>query len=119
MKTLRYVVAIVLITVACLGAFLDIRGLPALALFSWWLLADASEWTQPIPRKEIRGLFVILGFSLALVATLVFLHGKLNPRPSPPVRHFGATAVWLFCLWIIWRRWRNEKKRLTGSALQS
>jgi hypothetical protein len=110
MKTstiIRFVVAALFATLACVGLLFGITGIAILWVVPWLLLTGRSELTKPIPRKEWWWTFLLIGVLLAVFLTLPFLH--LPPAPSQTVRFAIAVPMWFLWMWAIYRRWQREK----------
>src|SRR5438045_2262704 len=107
--TIRFVVAAISATLACVGLLAEIPGIQVLWVLAWLLLMRCSELTKPIPRKElwvgIVGFVVFLG----LIATLDILR---LPKPHGVVRIVLATAIWGGWMFAIYYRWRREKGKV-------
>jgi hypothetical protein len=110
MKTstiIRFVVAALFATLACVGLLLGITGFAILWVVPWLLLMGRSELTKPIPRKEWSWTFLLIGVLLVVFLTLPFLH--LPPAPNQTVRFAIAVPTWFLWMWAIYRRWQREK----------
>ena len=111
MKTstiIRFALAAVCATLACVGLLVNVPALPAIfAGASCLLVMGRSEVTRPIPRSEWWLTFVVVGVLLAVLLTVPFLH--LPPAPSIRVRLVLAVVFWPLWMWGIYHRWQREK----------
>jgi len=111
MKTstiIRFIVAAIFATLACVGLLAGIPGIPLLWIVAWLLLMGRSELTKPIPGKELWVGLVIFVVFLGLIAMLDILHFR-EPQPHGVVRSVLATAIWVGWMFAIYYRWRREK----------
>jgi hypothetical protein len=110
MKTstiIRFIVAALFATLACLGLLFAISGAGALWIVPWLLLMGRFELTKPIPRKEWWLAWVAFGILLALIVTLDILHLR---EPHGIVRIVLATVMWIAWMFAIYYRWQRERK---------
>lgn len=116
MKTttiIRFVLAVICATVACVGLLVNIRVIPAIfAGICSLLVMGRSEITRPIPRSEWLLTFVTVGVLLAILLTVPFLH--LPPGPSGRVRLVFVVVLWPLCMWGIYHRWQKEKGKASA-----
>jgi hypothetical protein len=104
---IRFVLAALFATLACLGVLFAIPGVGALWIVPWLLLMGRSELTKPIPRKESWWTFLLIGVLLAIFLTMPFLH--VPPAPSQTNRSAIAVPMWFLWIWAIYRRWQSER----------
>jgi hypothetical protein len=114
MKTsiiIRFILAAVFVTLAFVGFLFGITGIVALWAIAWLLLMERSELTKPIPRKEFWLTFLGIGIFLAVVLTLPFLHLRPLPEPHGVIRAVFAVAMWVLWMYVIYYRWRQERRK--------
>jgi uncharacterized membrane protein YqgA involved in biofilm formation len=111
---IRMVLAATAATFACLGllAHMVFAATPLL-LVSSLLLTTREEFTKPIPRKELKWFFLVIGLLLAGVVTLNLLHLPVRDAAVTDVLCHPAIVlpVWLLFIWGIYRRWQVEKQK--------
>ncbi|HEV2328306.1 MAG TPA: hypothetical protein VGY56_05910 [Verrucomicrobiae bacterium] len=115
MKTstiIRFVLAALFATLACVGWLFGITGIVALSAVAWLLLMGRSELTKPIPRKELWPTFLVIGIFLAALLTLPFLHLSPLPEPHGGIRTVFAVATWVLWMCAIYYRWRRERRKV-------
>jgi len=113
MKTstiIRFILAAVFATLACVGLLFGITDIVVLWVPAWLLLMRRSELTKPIPRKELRVTFLVIGILLAVLLTLPFLHLPLSPEPRGIIRAVFAVAVWVLWMFVVYCQWRRERR---------
>lgn len=114
MKTstiIRFVLATLFATLACVGLLFGIMGIAALWLVAWLLLMGRSELTKPIPRKELWSGLLVTGILLAVLLTLPFLHLSPLPEIHGIIRTVLTVSMWVLWLFAIYCRWRREKEK--------
>jgi predicted lysophospholipase L1 biosynthesis ABC-type transport system permease subunit len=114
MKTstiIRFILATVFVTLACVGLLFGITGIVVLWAIAWLLLMGRSELTKPIPRKELWTTFLGIGIFLAVLLTLPFLHLPPLPEPRGIIRVVFAVTMWVLWMFVIYYRWRRERRK--------
>ncbi len=106
---IRFVLAAMFATLACIGLFFGIPGLPALWTLAWLLLMGRSELTKPIPREELWPGLLVTGILLAALITFPFLHLSRLPEPHGAVRLALAGAIWVGWMFAIYCRWQKQR----------
>src|SRR5438309_10363997 len=100
MKTstiIRFVLAAIFATLACVGLLMHMIGSAVLFSVPWLLLVRRAELTQPIPRNEWWLTFLVIGIFLAVMLTLPLLH---LPATQDAVTHGMSHPMVATVLWI-------------------
>ena len=108
-KTIRFILAAIIATLACLGLFANVWGFGVLFGVSALLVTKSlsSEFTKPIPRNELWWLVV---FFIGFIALSIGLNYLKLPEPHSLARLVFAVAMWIFWMLAICYYWQKEKK---------
>jgi amino acid transporter len=113
MKTstiIRFVLAVLFATLACVGLLFGITGIVVLWVVPYLLLMERSEFTRQVSRKELWIALIAFGVLLALIVVLDILHIR-GPEPSGVVRLVLGVVMWIAWMAAIFYRWRREKRK--------
>ena len=112
MKTstiIRFVLAALFATLACVSLFAGFFGAGASSAVAWLLLMGRTELTKPIPRGEWWVGLLGVGVFVAIIVALHLFH---LPEPHGAVRLVVSVALWLLWMWGIYYRWQKEKGKI-------
>jgi len=102
------ILATIFATVACVGLLIGNSLIAGLWWVAFLLSRERSEFTKPIPRKELWLGILIFVIFISLIVTLDVLHLQ-SPVPNRTVRILIAVPIWFAWMWMIYRRWQKEK----------
>ena len=113
---IRFVLAVVFGTLACVALLAHVPGVPILFMFLGSLLVTGTkEYTRPLSRKEGRQTIFWTAVFLAVMFTGIFLNlrSKAVPArdfPSDFSSHPGfVVPVWLCWLAVIYYQWKRQR----------
>ncbi|MFB3895045.1 MAG: hypothetical protein ACE14V_01965 [bacterium] len=109
---IRFGIAIVVVTLACLGQLFHIDNALAGCMIAFLLILDPAELNQPIPRKEILILFnSFIVFLVILFAIIYFTSRVTRDMVHSIISHpIFVLFWWLFWMYVIYRAWQRQKE---------
>jgi hypothetical protein len=109
---IRFGVAAVLISAGCLLLLAGVQRVGMLFGLATVFFMPRSELTQPIPRRELWLMFVVLITLIAAsLAAKYFLPSSAADTVRRVICHPAfVVPVWLFMMWGLFRHYQRQKK---------
>lgn len=108
---IRFIAGAVAATLGCVGFAAGITYLGWLFFISWLMLMPIKELAEPVGGKELALSFLLIGVLLAILIGLPLLHLHLL-QSGRAIRSAIAVPMWILWMWVFYRRWRQEKRKI-------